>query len=115
MLHVCHLLWLPQASNAHRALTAYVEKYRSRLLGKNRFFCEQLLLVLTKLLAFMDAKKLSKEQRAVGGRVVRLATLLHEARLTTDLFQLARYLERSQLSRKVRAVIVLVLVSFFVC
>lgn len=100
-------LRMDQASHAHAQLSAYVERYRRRVLGKNTFFCEQLLLFLRQLVAFMKTAKAAPSDDAGGEtkaptRVMSLAGLLAKARLGVNLYKLRRYLERSHLARKVR-------------
>lgn len=89
-----------QAVHAHAQLTAYVHRYRARLLGKNIFYCEQVLLVMERLAEFMR-RVATEEGEDAPPHVLSLAGLLKETRLTVNLFQLLRYLQKAQLSRKV--------------
>ena len=96
-----------QLCKAHTQLSAYKERYKSRLNAKNLLYVKQLLFVLTNLAKMLSEKavKISSgpEQVTAGqSRLIDSTLLMNEAQIRPplDIFKLLKYIEKSKIAQK---------------
>ncbi len=96
-----------QLWRAHVQLTAYKERYKSRLKAKNLLYVKQVLFVLANLVALLSDKSVKigdgPEQMVAGHpRLVETAYLMNEAQIRPplDIFKLIKYTQKSKIVQK---------------
>ena len=90
---------LRQFDLARAQLTAYVQKFRNRLKGKNRVYVTQTIRLMDSLISYLaGTAKLAKDAEAVADMNLLMAGKGVDQ---INLYKLSRYLQESKLARKV--------------
>ncbi|KZM25286.1 RNA helicase [Ascochyta rabiei] len=90
---------LSQVQQARTQLTAYLQKFKNRLKGKNRVYVAQIIRVLDSIILYMQS--ISTNSKANDG-LVQIASIMSGKGVDQiNIFKLNAYLQESKLARKV--------------
>jgi len=90
---------LEQVQQARAQLTAYLQKFRNKLKGKNRMYVAQTVRILDSITGYLVA--LTKDAKARDGLVDMLSIMSGKGVDQINVFKLNAYLQGSRLARKV--------------
>ncbi|KAF3044996.1 ATP-dependent DNA helicase chl1 [Didymella heteroderae] len=90
---------LPQVQQARGQLTAYLQKFRNRLKGKNRVYVAQIIRILDSIIAYLQS--IASNSKASDGLVDMVSIMSGKGVDQINIFKLNAYLQESKLARKV--------------
>lgn len=90
---------LPQVQQARSQLTAYLQKFRNRLKGKNRVYVAQIIRILDSVIAYLQL--IASSSKASDGLVDMVSIMSGKGVDQINIFKLNAYLQESKLARKV--------------
>tara|TARA_R110002003_G_scaffold63_1_gene5782 strand:+ start:5338 stop:6849 length:1512 start_codon:yes stop_codon:yes gene_type:complete len=90
---------LEQVQQARSQLTAYLQKFRNKLKGKNRIYVAQTVRILDALIGYLAA--IDTDAKATSGVVDMLSIMSGKGLDQINVFKLNTYLQESRLARKV--------------
>lgn len=95
------MLTLSQIRTALSQLAMYLERYRSRLLGKNVAYIKQVMVIVKALIRILQPKPDQKKDRVLGvNEFVHLLNIDH-----MNMFKIEKYLKESRLAQKLNGFI----------
>lgn len=95
------MLTLSQIRTALSQLAMYMERYRSRLLGKNVAYIKQVMVIVKALIRRLQPKPDQKKDRVLGvNEFVHLLNIDH-----MNMFKIEKYLKESRLAQKLNGFI----------
>lgn len=90
---------LPQVQEARAQLTAYLQKFRNRLKGKNRVYVAQIIRILDSIIVYLQS--IASSLKASEGLVDMVSIMSGKGVDQINIFKLNAYLQESKLARKV--------------
>lgn len=90
---------LPQVQQARGQLTAYLQKFRNRLKGKNRVYVAQIIRILDSIIAYLQS--IVPNSKMSDGLVDMVSIMSGKGVDQINIFKLNAYLQESKLARKV--------------
>jgi chromosome transmission fidelity protein 1 len=90
---------LDQLQQARAQLTAYLQKFRNKLKGKNRVYVAQTVRILDSILAYLQG--IDRDTKAKDGLVDMVSIMSGKGVDQVNIFKLNAYLQESRLARKV--------------
>lgn len=90
---------LAQVLQARSQLTAYLQKFRHRLKGKNRVYVAQIIRILDSIIVYLQS--ISTTSKASDGLVDMVSIMSGKGVDQINIFKLNAYLQESKLARKV--------------
>lgn len=90
---------LSQVQQARGQLTAYLQKFRNRLKGKNRVYVAQVIRILDSIVSYLQS--ITSTSRASDGLVDMVSIMSGKGVDQINIFKLNAYLQESKLARKV--------------
>ncbi|EUC39179.1 hypothetical protein COCCADRAFT_31902 [Bipolaris zeicola 26-R-13] len=90
---------LGQVQQARAQLTAYLQKFRNKLKGKNRVYVAQTVRILDSILAYLQS--IDADPKATDGLVDMVSIMSGKGVDQINVFKLNAYLQESRLARKV--------------
>ncbi|KAF3049496.1 ATP-dependent DNA helicase chl1 [Didymella keratinophila] len=90
---------LPQVQQARGQLTAYLQKFRNRLKGKNRVYVAQIIRVLDSIITYLQS--IATNPKVSDGLVDMVSIMSGKGVDQINIFKLNAYLQESKLARKV--------------
>ncbi|EUC46616.1 hypothetical protein COCMIDRAFT_35728 [Bipolaris oryzae ATCC 44560] len=90
---------LGQVQQARAQLTAYLQKFRNKLKGKNRVYVAQTVRILDSILAYLQS--IGADPKAADGLVDMVSIMSGKGVDQINVFKLNAYLQESRLARKV--------------
>jgi chromosome transmission fidelity protein 1 len=90
---------LDQVQQARAQLTAYLQKFRNKLKGKNRVYVAQTIRILDSIIAYLQA--IDSDAKATDGLVDMVSIMSGKGVDQINIFKLNTYLQESRLARKV--------------
>lgn len=90
---------LPQVQQARTQLTAYLQKFRNRLKGKNRVYVAQIIRILDSIITYLQS--ITIPSKASDGLVDMTSIMSGKGVDQINIFKLNAYLQESKLARKV--------------
>ncbi|KAJ8118188.1 hypothetical protein OPT61_g794 [Boeremia exigua] len=90
---------LSQVQRARSQLTAYLQKFRNRLKGKNRVYVAQIIRILDSIIVYLQS--ISMASKADDGLVDMVSIMSGKGVDQINIFKLNVYLQESKLARKV--------------
>lgn len=88
-----------QVQQARSQLTAYLQKFRNRLKGKNRVYVAQIIRILDSVIAYLQL--IASNSKASDGLVDMVSIMSGKGVDQINIFKLNAYLQESKLARKV--------------
>jgi chromosome transmission fidelity protein 1 len=88
-----------QVQQARTQLTLYLQKFRSRLKGKNRVYVAQIIRILDSIITYLQS--VDKISKANDGLVDMVSIMSGKGVDQINIFKLNQYLQESKLARKV--------------
>ncbi|KAJ4383316.1 ATP-dependent DNA helicase chl1 [Didymella sp. IMI 355093] len=90
---------MPQVQQARDQLTAYLQKFRNRLKGKNRVYVAQIIRILDSIIVYLQP--IASNSKVSDGLVDMVSILSGKGVDQINIFKLNAYLQESKLARKV--------------
>ncbi|KAF2994256.1 ATP-dependent DNA helicase chl1 [Curvularia kusanoi] len=90
---------LAQVEQARGQLTAYLQKFRNRLKGKNRVYVAQIIRILDSIIKYLQS--INSNSKATDGLVDMVSIMSGKGVDQINIFKLNAYLQDSKLARKV--------------
>lgn len=90
---------LTQVQQARGQLTAYLQRFRTRLKGKNRVYVAQTIRILDSIIAYLQS--IASNSKASDGLVDTVSIMSGKGVDQINIFKLNAYLQESKLARKV--------------
>ena len=90
---------LEQVQQARMQLTAYLQRFRNKLKGKNRVYVAQTIRILDSIISYLNS--IDTDSKAVDGAVDMASIMSGKGVDQINIFKLDAYLQESKLARKV--------------
>lgn len=90
---------LPQVQLARGQLTAYLQKFRNRLKGRNRVYVAQIIRILDSIISYLQS--IASNAKGSDGLVDMISIMSGKGIDQINIFKLNTYLQESKLARKV--------------